>query len=63
MFSSNVRGQWQLGRRNGDVTFTLQPLINRVGAALALHPVSVAVMISGVNRAINRDGVAPAACS
>jgi sugar (glycoside-pentoside-hexuronide) transporter len=44
-------GQWKLGRRNGAVTFALQPFINKVGGALATWIVSVAAIISGVNAA------------
>ncbi len=42
-------GQWKLGRRNGAVTFALQPFINKVGAALSTQIVAVAVVIAGVN--------------
>ena len=52
-------GQWKLGRRNVAVTFALQPFINKVGAALATQIVSVAVIISGVNRAVTPDDVTP----
>ncbi len=52
-------GQWKLGRRNVAVTFALQPFINKVGAALATQVVSVAVIISGVNRAVTPDDVTP----
>lgn len=44
-------GQWKLGRRNGAVTFALQPFINKVGAALATQIVSVTLIVSGVNDA------------
>jgi melibiose permease/lactose/raffinose/galactose permease len=50
-------GQWKLGRRNGAVTFALQPFINKVGAALATSIVSVAVIISGVNDAARPEDV------
>lgn len=42
-------GQWKLGRRNGAVTFALQPFINKVGAALSTQIVAVAIVIAGVN--------------
>ncbi|MFT4110470.1 glycoside-pentoside-hexuronide (GPH):cation symporter [Propionicimonas sp.] len=42
-------GQWKLGRRNGAVTFALQPFINKVGAALSTQMVAVAIVIAGVN--------------
>ncbi len=52
-------GQWKLGRRNVAVTFALQPFINKVGAALATQIVAVAVIISGVNRAVTPADVTP----
>jgi melibiose permease/lactose/raffinose/galactose permease len=42
-------GQWKLGRRNGAVTFALQPFINKVGAALSTQIVAVAIVVAGVN--------------
>jgi melibiose permease/lactose/raffinose/galactose permease len=42
-------GQWKLGRRNGAVTFALQPFINKVGAALSTEVVAVAIVIAGVD--------------
>ncbi len=42
-------GQWKLGRRNGAVTFALQPFINKVGAALSTQIVAIAIVIAGVN--------------
>lgn len=44
-------GQWKLGRRNGAVTFALQPFINKVGAALGQQIVGVTVILSGINTA------------
>ena len=52
-------GQWKLGRRNVAVTFALQPFINKVGAALATQVVAVAVIVSGVNRAVTPGDVTP----
>jgi len=48
-------GQWKLGRRNGAVTFALQPFINKVGAALSTEIVAVAIVIAGVNPAQPAD--------
>ncbi|MCA0295393.1 MAG: glycoside-pentoside-hexuronide (GPH):cation symporter [Actinobacteria bacterium] len=48
-------GQWKLGRRNGAVTFALQPFINKVGAALSTEIVAVAIVIAGVNPARPAD--------
>lgn len=42
-------GQWKLGRRNTAVTFSLQPFINKVGAALSTQIVAVLVVIAAVN--------------
>jgi melibiose permease/lactose/raffinose/galactose permease len=42
-------GQWKLGRRNGAVTFALQPFINKVGAALSTQIVAIAIVLAGVN--------------
>lgn len=42
-------GQWKLGRRNGAVTFALQPFINKVGAALSTQVVAIAIVVAGVN--------------
>jgi melibiose permease/lactose/raffinose/galactose permease len=52
-------GHWKLGRRNGAVTFALQPFINKVGAALATQIVSVVVIVSGINAAATPDEVTP----
>jgi sugar (glycoside-pentoside-hexuronide) transporter len=54
-------GQWKLGRRNGSVTFALQPFINKVGAALATQLVAIAIVIAGADpdhpEAITADGL------
>ncbi|MBK8458888.1 MAG: MFS transporter [Micropruina sp.] len=50
-------GHWKLGRRNGAVTFALQPFINKVGAALATQIVSVVVIVSGINAAATPQDV------
>lgn len=42
-------GQWKLGRRNTAVTFSLQPFINKVGAALSTQIVAVLIVIAAVN--------------
>lgn len=44
-------GHWKLGRRNGSVTFAVQPFINKVGGALATWIVSMALIVSGINSA------------
>ena len=44
-------GQWKLGRRNDSVTFSVQPFINKIGAAIATGVVTVTLIISGINEA------------
>jgi len=41
-------GQWKLGKRNEAITFSVQPLINKLGGALATGIVSVTLIISGI---------------
>lgn len=45
-------GQWKLGKRNESVTFSLQPLINKMGGAIASGIVGATVIISGINDAV-----------
>ncbi len=44
-------GQWKLGRRNESVTFSVQPLINKLGAAVASGITSAALILTGINSA------------
>lgn len=44
-------GQWKLGKRNDSVTFSIQPLINKLGAAVATGVVTLTLIVSGINRA------------
>ena len=44
-------GQWKLGRRNDSITFSVQPFINKIGAAIATGVVTVTLIVSGINRA------------
>ena len=44
-------GQWKLGRRNDSVTFSVQPFINKIGAAIATGVVTLTLIISGINAA------------
>ncbi len=44
-------GQWKLGRRNDSVTFSIQPLINKLGAAIATGVVTLTLIVSGINQA------------
>lgn len=41
-------GQWKLGKRNDSITFSIQPLINKIGGALATGVVSVTLVMSGI---------------
>ena len=41
-------GQWKLGKRNESITFSIQPLINKIGAALATGIVSLILIFSGI---------------
>lgn len=41
-------GQWKLGRRNDSITFSIQPLINKIGGALSTGIMSAAVLLSGI---------------
>ena len=41
-------GQWKLGKRNESVTFSIQPLVNKIGGALATGLVSISVVLSGI---------------
>ena len=50
-------GQWKLGRRNESITFSVQPFINKIGAALANGVVMVTVVLSGINAAVRPEDV------
>lgn len=52
-------GQWKLGRRNESLTFALQPLINKVGSAVANGIVGATVILSGINEAASKADVTP----
>ena len=41
-------GAWKLGKRNEAITFSVQPLINKIGSALATGIVSITLIISGI---------------
>ncbi|MDO4940557.1 MAG: glycoside-pentoside-hexuronide (GPH):cation symporter [Erysipelotrichaceae bacterium] len=58
-------GQWKLGKRNDSITFSIQPLINKIGGALATGICSLTYVLSGVKNAedlgltsIDSNGVA-----
>lgn len=50
-------GQWKLGRRNESITFSVQPFINKIGAALATGVVMATTVLSGINAAATPDDV------
>lgn len=41
-------GHWKLGKRNESITFSIQPLINKIGGALATGIVSLTLILSGI---------------
>ena len=41
-------GQWKLGKRNESITFSIQPLVNKIGGALATGVVSMTLIVSGI---------------
>lgn len=50
-------GQWKIGRRNESVTFSVQPVVNKIGGAISKGIVSVTLILSGINSAVNVDDV------
>ncbi|NLE69638.1 MAG: sugar transporter [Clostridiales bacterium] len=52
-------GQWKLGRRQESLTFSFQPLINKLGGAVASGIVTVTLILSGINRAESPKDVLP----
>jgi len=44
-------GHWKLGKRNDSITFSLQPLINKMGGAVSSGIVSAVIIISGIKDA------------
>ena len=41
-------GQWKLGKRNESITFSIQPLINKIGGAISTGMVSLTLILSGI---------------
>ena len=41
-------GAWKLGKKNEAITFSVQPLINKIGSALATGIVSFTLIFSGI---------------
>ena len=52
-------GQWKLHKRQESLTFSFQPLINKIGGALSSGIVSVTLILSGINRAQSAAEVSP----
>lgn len=52
-------GQWKLGKRNESVTFSVQPLINKIGGAIANGVLGLTLIISGINAAQTPGDVTP----
>ncbi|MDF2986774.1 MAG: sugar (Glycoside-Pentoside-Hexuronide) transporter [Eubacterium sp.] len=50
-------GQWKLGKRNESITFSVQPLINKLGGALSNGIVGITLIISGINSAATPEDV------
>ncbi len=44
-------GQWKLGKRSESVTFSVQPLINKLGGAMASGVLGATLLISHINEA------------
>ena len=41
-------GQWKLGRRSESITFSIQPLVNKIGGALSTGLISISIMLAGI---------------
>lgn len=41
-------GHWKLGKRNESITFSMQPLINKIGGAISTGIVSITLIVSGI---------------
>jgi len=52
-------GHWKLGKRNDSITFSIQPLINKLGGAVGSGVVSVVIIVSGIKDADTAADVTP----
>jgi melibiose permease/lactose/raffinose/galactose permease len=52
-------GEVKLGKRNDSITLSIQPLINKIGGAIAAGIVSQVLVISGVNSATSAVDITP----
>jgi len=50
-------GQLKLGKRNESITFSVQPLINKIGGAIGTGVVSATLIVSGINAAPSPEAV------
>jgi melibiose permease/lactose/raffinose/galactose permease len=50
-------GQWKMGKRNESITFSIQPFINKLGAAIANGVLGLTLIISGINAAQTPEDV------
>jgi len=50
-------GQWKLGRRNDGITLSVQPLINKIGNAIATFIVSMTIVAAGISDAARPEDV------
>ena len=41
-------GQWKLGKRSESVTFSIQPLVNKIGGALSTGLISISLILAGI---------------
>ena len=53
-------GQWKLGKRNESITFSVQPMINKLGGAIANGVLGLTLIISGINAAKSQADVTAA---
>jgi len=44
-------GQWKMGKRNESITFSIQPLINKIGGALSTALISLSIILCGIKSA------------
>jgi len=52
-------GHWKLGKRNDSITFSLQPLIYKLGGAIGTGVVSAVILLSGIKDANTAADVTP----
>ena len=50
-------GQWKLRKRQESLTFSFQPLINKIGGAVSSGIITSTLILSGINRAATPQDV------